>query len=562
MRSNDGTRTGGEILIDQLAIHGVRHVFCVPGESYLAALDAFYGSDIAITVCRHEGAAAIMAEAVGKVTGKPGICFVTRGPGATNASAGVHIARQDSTPMILFVGQVGLHMREREAFQELDYRAVFGSIAKWATEIDDPARIPELVSRAFHTACNGRPGPVVIALPEDMLTERATVPDATAFEPVESWPGLTDMSRLQKLLWAAKRPVVLAGGSRWSEQACAALMRFAGRFALPVATTFRRQHLFDGLHPCYAGDMGIGPNPKLLARVKGADLVLLIGGRLSELASQGYTLLDIPEPRMKLVHVHPGAEELGRVYHPHLAIQAAPTGFCSALEGLQPPNEIPWKGEADIAHADYLAWTEKATPQSGGVNLGEIIIWLRENLPRDSFLTNGAGNFAGWIHRFFRFRRYASHVAPTSGSMGYGFPAALAMKTLYPDRTVVCVAGDGDFLMTGQDFATAVQYNLPVIVVVCDNGIYGTIRMHQERDYPGRVVATALKNPDFVAYAKAFGGFGVLVEKTADFPAAFAAAQKSGLPSIIHLKIDPEAITPGMTLTAIREKSLAGGKGQ
>ena len=562
MRSNDGTRTGGEILIDQLAIHGVRHVFCVPGESYLAALDAFYGSDIAITVCRHEGAAAIMAEAVGKVTGKPGICFVTRGPGAANASAGVHIARQDSTPIILFVGQVGLHMREREAFQELDYRAVFGSIAKWATEIDDPARIPELVSRAFHTACNGRPGPVVIALPEDMLTERATVPDATAFEPVESWPGLTDMSRLQKLLWAAKRPVVLAGGSRWSEQACAALMRFAGRFALPVATTFRRQHLFDGLHPCYAGDMGIGPNPKLLARVKGADLVLLIGGRLSELASQGYTLLDIPEPRMKLVHVHPGAEELGRVYHPHLAIQAAPTGFCSALEGLQPPNEIPWKGEADIAHADYLAWTEKATPQSGGVNLGEIIIWLRENLPRDSFLTNGAGNFAGWIHRFFRFRRYASHVAPTSGSMGYGFPAALAMKTLYPDRTVVCVAGDGDFLMTGQDFATAVQYNLPVIVVVCDNGIYGTIRMHQERDYPGRVVATALKNPDFVAYAKAFGGFGVLVEKTADFPAAFAAAQKSGLPSIIHLKIDPEAITPGMTLTAIREKSLAGGKGQ
>jgi acetolactate synthase I/II/III large subunit len=561
MRGNDNTRTGGEILIDQLAIHGVRHVFCVPGESYLAALDAFYGSDIAIIVCRHEGAAAMMAEAVGKVTGKPGICFVTRGPGATNASAGIHIARQDSSPMIVFVGQVGLHMREREAFQELDYRAVFGSIAKWATEIDDPARIPELVSRAFHTACNGRPGPVVLALPEDMLTERATVPDATAFEPVEIWPGLTDMSRLQKLLWAAKRPVVLVGGSRWSELACAALTRFAERFALPVATTFRRQHLFDGLHPCYAGDMGIGPNPKLLARVKGADLVLLIGGRLSEMASQGYTLLDIPEPQMKLVHVHPGAEELGRVYHPHLAIQAAPTGFCSALEGLQPPNEIAWKGEADIAHADYLAWTEKATPQPGGVNLGEIIIWLRENLPRDSFLTNGAGNFAGWIHRFFRFRRFASHIAPTSGSMGYGFPAALAMKTLYPDRTVVCIAGDGDFLMTGQDFATAKQYNLPVIVVVSDNGIYGTIRMHQERDYPGRVVATALKNPDFVAYAKAFGGFGVRVEKTADFPAAFAAAQKSGQPSIIHLKIDPEAITPGMTLTAIREKSLAGGKG-
>ena len=366
MRGNDGTRTGGEILIDQLAIHGVRHAFCVPGESYLAALDAFHDSDIALTVCRHESAAAIMAEAVGKVTGRPGICFVTRGPGATNASAGIHIARQDSSPMIVFVGQVGRAMREREAFQELDYRAVFGSIAKWATEIDDPARIPELVSRAFHTACNGRPGPVVIALPEDMLTERVAVPDATAFEPVETWPGLTDMSRLQKLLWAAKRPVVLAGGSRWSEPATAALMRFAERFALPVATTFRRGHLFDALHPCYAGDLGIGPNPKLLARVKGADLVLLIGGRMSEMPSQSYTLFDIPEPQMKLVHVHPGAEELGRVYHPHLAIHAAPTAFCSALEGLQPPNEIAWKGEADIAHADYLAWSDKATPQPGG----------------------------------------------------------------------------------------------------------------------------------------------------------------------------------------------------
>jgi len=562
MRGNDGTRTGGEILIDQLAIHGVRHAFCVPGESYLAALDAFHDSDIKLTVCRHESAAAMMAEAVGKVTGRPGICFVTRGPGATNASAGIHIARQDSSPVIMFVGQVGRHMREREAFQELDYRAVFGSIAKWVTEIDDPARIPELVSRAFHTACNGRPGPVVIALPEDMLTERAIVPDAAAFEPVEIWPGLTDMSRLQKLLWAAKRPIVLVGGSRWSELAYAALARFAERFALPVATTFRRGHLFDALHPCYAGDLGIGPNPKLLARVKGADLVLMIGDRMSEMTSQSYTLFDIPEPQMKLVHVHPGSDELGRVYHPHLAINAAPTAFCSALEGLQPPNDIAWKGEADIAHADFLAWTDKATPVPGGVNLGEILVWLRNNLPPESFLTNGAGNFAGWIHRFYRFRKYASHVGPTSGSMGYGLPAAVAMKTLYPERAVVCIAGDGDFLMTGQDFATAVQYQLPLIVVLSDNGLYGTIRMHQERDYPGRPVATALRNPDFVAYAKAFGGFGVLVEKTADFPAAFAAALKSGLPSIIHLKVDPEAITPTMTLTGIREKSLAGGGGK
>jgi acetolactate synthase-1/2/3 large subunit len=562
MRSNDGTRTGGEILIDQLAVHGVRHVFCVPGESYLAALDAFHDSKIALTVCRHESGAAMMAEVVGKVTGRPGICFVTRGPGATNASAGIHIARQDSSPMIVFVGQVGRDMREREAFQELDYRAVFGSIAKWATEIDDAARIPELVSRAFHTACNGRPGPVVIALPEDMLTDREAVPDATAFEPVEIWPGLTDMSRLQKLLWASKRPMVLVGGSRWSESACAALGRFAERFALPVATTFRRGYLFDALHPCYAGDMGIGPNPKLLARVKGADLVLLIGGRLSEMSTQGYTLFDIPEPQMKLVHVHPGAEELGRVYHPHLAINAAPTAFCSALEGLQPPNEIAWQGEAATAHADYLAWSEKATPQPGGVNLGEILVWLRENLAPEDIITNGAGNFAGWIHRFYRFRKYATHIGPTSGSMGYGFPAALAMKTLHPERKVVCIAGDGDFLMTGQDFATAVQYKLPVIVVVADNGLYGTIRMHQERDYPGRVVATELKNPDFVAYAMAFGGYGALVEKTADFPAAFAQAIATGKPSIIHLKIDPEAISTAATITAIREKSLAAGTGK
>jgi acetolactate synthase-1/2/3 large subunit len=558
MRGNDGTRTGGEILVDQLAIHGVRHVFCVPGESYLAALDAFHDSKIALTVCRHESAAAIMAETVGKVTGRPGICFVTRGPGASNAAAGIHIARQDSSPMIVFIGQVARHMREREAFQELDYRAVFGSIAKWATEIDDPARIPELVSRAFHTACNGRPGPVVIALPEDMLGERVVVPDASSFEPVETWPGLTDMSRLQKLLWASKRPVALIGGSRWSEVACAALMRFAERFALPVATTFRRGHLFDALHPCYAGDMGIGPNPKLLTRVKGADLVLLIGGRMSEMPSQGYTLFDIPEPQMTLVHAHPGAEELGRVYHPHFAIHAAPTAFCSALEGLQPPNEIAWKGEAAIAHADYLAWSEKATEQPGAVNLGRILVWLRENLPPEAIITNGAGNFAAWIHRFYRFRKFATHVGPTSGSMGYGYPAAVAMKLLHPARTVVCVAGDGDFLMTGQDLATAVQYNLPVIVVLADNSLYGTIRMHQERHYPGRVIATALTNPDFVAYAKAFGGFGVLVEKTADFPTAFAAAQKSGKPSIIHLKIDPEAIAPAATLSGIREKALAG----
>ena len=375
-------------------------------------------------------------------------------------------------------------MREREAFQELDYRAVFGTMAKWATEIDDPARIPEIVSRAFYTACNGRPGPVVVALPEDMLVERVAVPDAPAFEPVETWPGLADMAKLQKLLWAAKSPIVLAGGSRWSEAACASLARFAERFAVPVATTFRRTHLIDTLHPSYAGDVGLGINPKLLARIKASDLIVLIGGRLGEIPSQSYSLLDIPGPRQTFVHVHPGAEELGRVYHPHLAINAAPTGFAAALEGLQPPNEISWRAQTKTAHADYLAWTEKATPQPGGVNFGEIVVWLRENLPDDAFITTGAGNFSAWVHRFYRFRKFATHIGPSSGSMGYGVPSALGIKRAFPERTVVCFSGDGDFLMNGQEFATAVQYDMPFIIVIVDNGTYGTIRMHQEREYP------------------------------------------------------------------------------
>jgi acetolactate synthase-1/2/3 large subunit len=556
MRANDGTRTGGEILIDQLVLHGVRHAFCVPGESYLAALDAFYDRPVKLTVCRHESGAAIMAEAVGKATGRPGICFVTRGPGATNASPGVHIARQDSTPMIVFVGQVGRGMREREAFQELDYRAVFGTLAKWATEIDDPARIPEIVSRAFHTACNGRPGPVVVALPEDLLRERVAVADAPPFEPVETWPGQADMARLQKLLWAAQRPVVLVGGSRWSQAACAALARFAERFDIPVATTFRRGPLMDWRHASYAGDLGIAPNPKLLARIRSADLIVLVGGRLGEIPSQGYTLLDIPGPRQTLVHVHPGAEELGRVYRPHLAIHASPTAFAAALEGLQPPNEIGWRSETRQAHSDYLEWTEQPTPQPGPVNFGEIVVWLRETMP-DAILCNGAGNFTVWAQRFFRFRRFGQHFAPCAGSMGYGLPAAVGIKRLHPERDVLCIAGDGDFLMTGQEFMTAVQYDLPIMVVIMDNGSYGTIRMHQEREYPTRVIGTELRNPDFAAYAHAFGGFGATVRTTADFPRAFAAARQSGKPAIIHVKVDTNAITPTTTLEAIRARALA-----
>jgi acetolactate synthase-1/2/3 large subunit len=557
MATKDGTRSGGEVLVDQLIAHRVEHVFCVPGESYLAVLDALRDRPIELTVCRQEGGAAMMAEAAGKLTGRPGVCFVTRGPGATNASPGIHIARQDSTPLVVFVGQVARAMREREAFQEIDYRAVFGSMTKWATEIDNAERIPEIVSRAFMTAANGRPGPVLVALPEDMLADRVTVADAPAFEAVETWPGLSDMMRLQKLLWAAERPIVLLGGSRWSESACATLMRFAERLAVPVATTFRRAHLFDALHPCYAGDLGIAPNPKLLARIRAADLVVLVGGRLGEMPSQSYTLLDIPRPATTLVHVHPGAEELGRIYRPQLAINAAPTAFAAALEGVEPPNEIRWRQATAAAHDDYLAWSQTPTNVPGDVNLGEIVASWRETLSPDAIICNGAGNFAAWIHRFHRFRRFATQVAPTSGSMGYGVPAAVAAKRLCPERPVICLAGDGDFLMNGQEFATAVQYDLPIIVIVADNSMYGTIRMHQEREYPGRVCATALKNPDFAAYARAFGGYGATVENTADFAAAFTAAIRSQSPAIIHLKVDPEAITPSTTLGAIREKALA-----
>lgn len=499
----------------------------------------------------------MMAEAIGKATGRPGVCFVTRGPGATNASPGLHIARQDSTPMILFVGQVPRDMREREAFQELDYRALFGTIAKWVTELDDPARVSEIVSRAFYTATNGRPGPVVIALPEDVLTERVTVPDAPAFEPVEVSPGPVEMGRLGAHLTQAERPILILGGSRWSAEASESMQGFAQRFALPVVTTYRRAHVFDALHPCYAGDLGIGPNPRLVARIKAADLVVLVGGRLGDIPSQGYTLFDIPSPHTRLVHVHPGPEELGRVYRPDLAINAAPTGFVAALKELTLESKASWAADTAAAHAEYLAWSENATAVPGRVNLGEVMIWLRENLPADAILCNGAGNFAAWIHRFYRVRRFASHLAPTSGSMGYGVPAAVAMKRLYPDRVVVAISGDGDFLMNGQEFATAVQFNLPIIVVIPDNGGYGTIRMHQEREYPGRIIATALRNPDFAAYARAFGGYGAVVESTADFAGAFAAASQSGKPAIIHLKIDPEAITPVTTLTKIREHALA-----
>ena len=551
------SRTGGQILVDQLKIHGVDHIFCVPGESYLAALDALHDADIHVTVCRQEGGATMMAEAYGKLTGRPGICFVTRGPGATNASPGIHIAKQDSTPLILFVGQIERGMREREAFQELDYRAAFGPLAKWATEVDDPARFPEIVSRAFHVATSGRPGPVVIALPEDVLTDMATVADAPRYQVIESHPSPAQMVELEKLLQGAKKPVALLGGSRWSEEAVQHFVRFAERFELPVACTFRRQMLFPADHPSYMGDLGLGVNPKLLARIKEADLVLLVGGRLSEVPSQAYTLLDIPAPQQKLVHVHPDPSELGRVYSPHLAINASPIAFTAALENLNPSGALPWSEGTKTAHADYLAWSNPAQIRvPGNLQMGEVMAHLREVMPSDTIYCNGAGNFATWVHRFWPFKHYGTQLAPTSGSMGYGVPAAVGAKRVQPDSTVVVFAGDGDFLMNGQEFATAVQYDLPILVILLDNGMYGTIRMHQEREYPGRVSATMLKNPDFAAYAKAFGGYGERVESTEDFPAALQRALTSSKPAILHCLLDPEAITPSMSLSAIREKAL------
>ncbi|WP_349359486.1 thiamine pyrophosphate-binding protein [Stappia sp.] len=546
------TAPGGALLVRALEQLGAERVFCVPGESYLPVLDALHDASIPVTVCRQEGGAAMMAEAWGKMTGMPGICMVTRGPGATNAAAGLHVAQQDSTPMILFVGQIETGMRGRDAFQEVDYRQMFGGIAKWVAEIEDPARIPEMLSRAYHTATSGRPGPVVLALPEDVLAKGAGVPDLAPFVPVETHPGLTQMADLQKRLWAAKRPIAILGGSRWSEPARAAFTRFAERFDLPVACSFRRQMLFDHDHPNYAGDVGIGINPALAARIREADLVLLVGGRLSEMPSQSYTLFDIPVPAQTLVHVHAGAEELGRVYRPALAIHASPNGFCAALEAVQPPVECPWPGAAEAAHADYLAWSGARPRVPGALQMADVMDWLESHLPRDAVLTNGAGNYATWVHRFHRFHEMNTQLAPTSGSMGYGLPAAVAAKLKYPERTVVCFAGDGCLQMTMQEFGTAAQEKAALVLVVVDNGMYGTIRMHQERDFPGRVSATTLVNPDFAALARAYDAHAETVETAEAFGPAFERALASGKPALLHLKLDPEAITPVKSLSEIR----------
>jgi acetolactate synthase-1/2/3 large subunit len=550
-------RLGGHILVDQLVAHGARHVFCVPGESYLAVLDGLHDARVEVTVCRQEGGAAMMADAYGKLTGEPGICMVTRGPGASNAMAGIHIAMQDSTPLILFVGQIDRGMREREAFQEMDYRAVFGTQAKWVTEIDQIERIPELVARAFHVATSGRPGPVVVALPEDMLAETAAVADAPRYQVVDSAPLPAQMDTLQDLLGAAQAPFAILGGTRWDAQAVRGFEDFAARFDLPVGVSFRRQMLFCADHPCFAGDVGIGLNPALRDRIAQADLVLLVGGRMSETPSQSYTMFDIPVPRQKLVHVHPDSGELNRVYMASLPINCSPIAFSRALRDLQPPARRPWAEGTRALHASYLRWSDPdpiRTP--GALQMGEVMRYLRDRLPVDAIMANGAGNYATWLHRFYPFRQYGTQVAPTSGSMGYGLPAAVGAKRVQPDKTVVCFAGDGCFMMHGQEFATAVQYGLPIVVLIIDNGMYGTIRMHQEREYPGRVSATGLRNPDFAAYARAFGGHGERVETTEQFAPAFERAVASGKPAILHCLIDPEVITPLTTLQKIRDNAL------
>jgi len=552
-------RSGGQVLVDALEVHGCRHAFLVPGESYLAVLDALHDSTVASVGARHEGGAAIMAEAFGKLTGEPGVAMVTRGPGATNAAHGLHIAYQDSTPMILFVGQVARGTSDREAFQEIDYRRMFGETAKWVGQIEDPNRIPEFVSRAYHTALAGRPGPVVLALPEDMLVELSEVADAKPHRVAEPAPVPEAMVELRERLAAAKRPFVVVGGPGWDEAARDDLKRFAEANALPVGVSFRAQDRFDNAHPNYAGHVGIGIDPALAERVKEADLLIVIGPRMGE-ATTAYSLIDIPSPRQTLVHVHPGAEELGRVYQPALPIHASVGEFLRAAAAMEPVASQAWAGEAEAAHGDYLKY---ATPTAipGALQLGEVIAWLSETVPEDAIIANGAGNFAIWLHRFFKYSGRRISLGPTSGSMGYEMPAAVAAKLEAPGRMVLSFSGDGGFQMTGNELATAVQHDLPIIAFIINNGLYGTIRMHQERDYPGRTSATELYNPDFAKLAEAYGAHGETVAKTQDFAPAFERAVASGKPALIELRVDPEAITPVATMTGIREAALAKTKG-
>jgi len=545
------TRSGGRILVDQLELNGVGLVSCVPGESYLPVLDALHDSPIRLISCRHEGAAANMAEACGKLTGRPGVCIVTRGPGATHASVGVHTAAQDSTPLLLLVGQVPREMLGREAFQEMDYQAVFGSVAKWVGQADEAERIPELVSRAFAAMLSGRPGPAVLALPEDVLFEVADVADAAPVSPPRPQPPDRDLARLQELLAGAERPLVVVGEGGWSAQAGEDVLAFCEASALPVAASFRCQDYVDNHSPVYAGHLTIGLDPALARRVEEADLLVAVGGRLGDIATRGYTLLDVPKPRQMLVHAHPDPAELGAVYEPELAIVSGLPELAAALRALD-PVEPRWQAWTESARADYLANLEHR-PLPGDLDLGEFMAVLRRRLPGDAVITSGAGNFTVWAHRFYEFSTYPSQLAPRSGAMAYGIPAALAAKALHPERVVVCIAGDGDFMMSGLELATAVQYQLPIVIFVVNNRMYGTIRMHQERHFPGRVVGTDLVNPDFAAYAAAFGAHGEVVTRTEDLEAAVEGALGAGRPAVVELVVDPEGISPRATISEIRD---------
>jgi acetolactate synthase-1/2/3 large subunit len=544
-------RHGGKILVDQLEINGISTVFTVPGESFLAALDGLHGAGIKTIVCRQEGGAAMMAEAWGKMTGRPGICFVTRGPGLANAMSGLHVARQDSTPMILFLGLPALDTEDREAFQEVETKSLLGTFVKSVSVIRQTSRIPEYVSRAFHLAQSGRPGPVVLGLPEDMLAAEADVMDSKSVVVATPAPTGSDIAALADRISRAARPLMIVGGPGWSSDVKAVIEAFADRTDMPVATAFRYQDYIDNRHRCYAGCAGIGIDATLGTAVKDADLLLVVGARMGEMTTSGYTLLDIPNPRQSLVHVHPDPSELGSVYRADIAIASSAANFAAALRGL---NVAPSRQRAERTAALRAAATKALDPipTPGDVKLEQVMRTVSRMLPDDAIVTNGAGNYAAFLHRYFEYKTYRSGLAPTSGSMGYGLPAAIAAKLAAPARTVVNFAGDGCFMMTCQELATAMQYGLAIVTVLVNNGMYGTIRMHQEREYPARVLGTELTNPDFAALARSFGAHGETVLKTEEFAPALERAIASGKAAIIEVRTDPEAIAVRQTISGLR----------
>jgi len=549
-KSAEAERTGGQVLVAALRDQGVDRIYCVPGESYLPVLDALHDHpEIAVVSARHEGAAANMAEADGKLRGRPGICFVTRGPGATHASVGVHTAFQDSTPMILFIGQVASDARDRGGFQEVDFRAMFAPLAKWAAEIDHAARIPEYVARAFRLAMSGRAGPVVLSLPENMLSARIAPPPPVArVEPATVVPQAADVQQVAAMLGEAKRPLIVVGGGGWTDAGRLALMKTAERSGAPLAASFRRQDIIDNRHDNYCGHLGLGVDPSLAQRLASADLVISIGSRLGENTTGGYTLLTPPQPSQALVHVHPDPDEFGRVYQPRLAVACAPAEFCLALRDLAVPRSEARSAWLEQARSAYLEFSTPPATASGYVDMAQVVGWLSQHLPEDAIVANGAGNYTAWVHRYFRYRRLRTELAPTSGAMGYGVPAAIAAKLRDPDRSVVAFAGDGCFLMYPQELATAVQHQANLVILVVNNGMYGTIRMHQERRFPGRVVATDLVNPDFVALAESFGAYAERVETTQAFPQAFQRAAAARRPALLDLRVDPAQLTPSLRL--------------